>query len=79
MILSTESTFSVRDATQNPTFNLKTDIFDKELNKIPNFDFLYQYITSHGLMDVIVEFSLFNKKVGINKEEIVIYELRTHY
>ena len=30
-------------------------------------------------MDVIVEFSLFDKEVGIKKEKIVVYELRTHY
>lgn len=29
---------SVRDALKYPTFNLKTDIFDKKLNKIPYFD-----------------------------------------
>jgi len=78
-ILSTNSTASVRDALSNPTFNLKTDIFDKNLNSIPHFDFLYQYIVSHDLIDVIVEFSLFDKEVGINHEKIIVYELRTHY
>lgn len=78
-ILSTDSTASVRDALSNPTFNLKTDIFDRRLNDIPNFDFIYQYIISNGLIDVIVEFSLFDKEVGINNEKIVVYELRTHY
>jgi len=78
-ILSTDSTASVRDALRNPTFNLKTDIFDKILNRIPHFDFIYQYIIFNGLSDVIVEFSLFDKEVGINNEKIVVYELRTHY
>lgn len=77
--LSTDSTASVRDALSNPTFNLKTDIFDKNLNCIPHFDFLYEYIISHNLIDVIVEFALFDKEVGINHEKIIIYELRTHY
>ncbi len=77
--LSTDPNASVRDALKKPTFNLKTDIFDKNLNHIPHFDFLYQYIISHDLIDVIVEFSLFDKEVGINHEKIIIYELRTHY
>ncbi len=78
-ILSTDPTASVRDALSNPTFNLKTTIFDRNLNNIPYFDFIYQYISYNGLTDVIVEFSLFDKEVGINNEKIIIYELRTHY
>lgn len=78
-ILSIDPAASVRDAIQNPTFNLKTDIFDKRLNKIPHFDFIYQYIMNDNLQDIIVEFALFNKEVGIKKEKVIIYELRTHY
>lgn len=77
--LSVDPSASVRDALKNPTFNLNTDIFDKKLNQIPYFDLIYQYIISHSLQDVIVEFALFDTKVGINNEIIVIYELRTNY
>ena len=77
--LSVDPTASVRDALRNPTFNLKTDIFDKKLNRIPEFDLIYQYIVTHNLQNVIVEFSLFNTEVGIKNEKIVVYELRTHY
>lgn len=79
VILSVDPTASVRDAIRNPTFNLKTDIFDKKLNKIPNFDLIYEYIIAHNLKDVIVEFALFNTEVGTKKERIIVYELRTHY
>ena len=77
--LSVDPSASVREALKNPTFNLSTDIFDKKLNQIPYFDLIYQYIISHSLQDVIVEFALFDIKVGINSENIVIYELRTNY
>lgn len=77
--LSVDPSASVRDALKNPTFNFNTDIFDKKLNQIPYFDLIYQYIISHSLQDVIVEFALFDTKVGINNEIIVIYELRTNY
>lgn len=78
-ILSTNPSYSVRDTLRNPTFNFKTDIFDKKLNKIPHFDFIYQYIMENNLQDIIVEFALFDKEVGIKKEKVIIYELRTHY
>ncbi len=77
--LSVDSTASVRDALSNPTYNLKTDIFDKKINRIPHFDVIYQYIMSHNLQDVIVEFALFDIDVGIKKEKVIVYELRTHY
>lgn len=77
--LSVDPTASVRDALRNPTFNFKTDIFDKKLNRIPYFDLIYEYIVTHNLQNVIVEFALFNTEVGIKKEKIIVYELRTHY
>ena len=77
--LSVDPSASVRDALKNPTFNYSTDIFDKKLSQIPYFDLIYEYIISHNLQDVIVEFALFDTKVGINNENIVIYELRTNY
>lgn len=79
LTLSTNPNYSVRDALCNPTYNLKTNIFDNRLNEVEYFDKIYDYISKNDLFDCIVEFALFNKKVGINKEEIVIYELRTNY
>ena len=78
-ILSIDPTASVRDAICNPTYNLKTDIFDKQVNKIPHFDIIYQYIMNHNLQNVVVEFAVFDKDVGIKSEKVIVYELRTHY
>lgn len=78
-ILSVDPTASVRDAIKKPDFNLKTDIYDKKLNSIPHFDVIYQYVMSYNLQDVIVEFALFDKDLGIKKEKVIVYELRTHY
>lgn len=78
--LSTNKTYSARAAATNPEFNIKTTIFDnKTLNKIPHFNTLYNYIITNKLQDTIIEFSLFNKNVGIKNENIVIYEIRTDY
>ena len=57
-----------------------TNIFDdKTLNKIPCFDEVYKYIVDNKLQNIIVEFAYFDKPIGINKENIIIYELRTDY
>lgn len=62
------------------TVIINTDIFNtKELEKIPNFDYIYEYIIDNKLKDIIVEFALFNTEVGINNERIIVYELRTNY
>lgn len=60
----------MRDALSKPSFNMKTDIFDKRLNEIPHFNIIYKYIADHNLYDVIVELALFNKEVGIKKEKL---------
>lgn len=79
-ILSTNKEYSVRDAIRDPDFNFITSIFDdKLLNEIPCFDKVYEYIVKHELQNVIVEFAYFSKNVGINNDNIIIYELRTHY
>ena len=72
-ILSTNSSYSVRDAIRNPDFNFMTNIFDdKTLNKIPCFDEVYKYIIDNKLQNAIVEFAYFDKPIGINKENIII-------
>jgi len=79
-ILSKNSKYSVRDAIRDPDYNFIASIFDDEmLNDIPHFDDIYKYIVENKLQNTIVEFALFNKPVGINKENVIIYELRTDY
>lgn len=77
--VSTDKKASVRDALKNPIYNLETNIFSKELKEIEYFNDIYTYISKHKLYDVIVEFALYDKNVGINNEKIIIYELRTDY
>lgn len=78
--LSTNKNYSVRDAINNPDFNISTNIYDnKTLDKIPYFDNVYKYIIENKLKNIIVEFSYFNTQLGINNENIIIYELRTNY
>lgn len=79
LIATTNQEFTGKMAEQNPEFNLKTTIFDKGLNKIPKFDEIYQYVANHKLMDVIVEFAYYDIPVGIHNQNIIIFEIRTHF
>lgn len=79
LTLSTNKSASARSATISPTYNMKTNIYDKKLKKIPGFFDIYYYIIEHNLVDVIVEFAYFDIPVGVNKEHIIIYEIRTEY
>lgn len=79
LYLSKDQNATGREEDVSYEFNLKTDIFDSRLNDIPHFDYLYKYIVEHGLLNIIVEFALFNIPVGLYQEPIIIYELRTNY
>lgn len=59
-------------------FNFETDICDKKLNAIPQIDFLLLYIQKHNLYGLTIEFTVYDQPVGINKEPILINELRNY-
>ncbi|WP_251617154.1 hypothetical protein [Pumilibacter muris] len=59
-------------------FNFETDLCDKRLNKIPQIDFLLLYIRKHNLYGLTIEFTIYDKPVGCNKETILINELRNY-
>ena len=59
-------------------FNCETDVFDKKLSYIPEFDFLYAYIMKNQLDGYTVEFTIYDKPVGLNKEKIIINEVRNY-
>lgn len=59
-------------------YNFETDIFDKKLNRIPEFDYLYQYLSDHDLFGYTVEFTIYDRPVGTNQERILINEVRNY-
>lgn len=78
--ISKNPEINIRDNVTDTYMSLKTNIFDdKTLDKIPEFGYIYNYIYEHDLFDVLVEFSLFDKPLGINNERMIIWELRTQY
>ena len=79
VIASTNKNYTGRMAEQNPDFNISTDIFDNKLNEIPGFDLIYKYIVENNLIDIIVELAVYDIPVGVNKSNIVIFEVRTSF
>ena len=68
-----------RNIYENPKYNIHVDIEDDKLWKIPGMSKVMKYIADHELYNVIVEFSVYDMRLGVNKENVVISELRTTY
>lgn len=79
LVASKNKNYTGRMAEANPDYNFKTNLLDKKLNDIPGFDNILKYIVTHDLLDVIVELALYDKPLGILKEEVIIFEIRTDY
>lgn len=78
-IISNNPNFSVRDAYRKPDYKGKTDIYDKKFTHIKGINEIVDYILSHDLTNIIVEFTVFNCKLGRNNEKVVVWELRNKY
>lgn len=68
-----------RNVYDNPKYNLHTSLDDDKIWNIPGFSKLMSYISDHELYNMIVEFIVYDCKVGVNKENVVISEIRTDY
>lgn len=60
-------------------WNISTSYYDPKLKKIEDLDIILDYIFQYNLFDVIVEFGVFPKQIGLNNERVLIFELRTDY
>lgn len=70
---------SVREAVNNAKYHINTDICDKKLKYINGAYDIIDYVLEHNLQDMVVEFSVFDKNIGVNNEKVLIWELRTNY
>lgn len=78
-ILSYQKGVSVRDCYANPDVKGSVDMLDSKFKYIKHLDKIVDYALKNNLVGVIVEFTIFDLPVGINKQNIVIWELRTDY
>lgn len=70
---------SNREAMKNPKYNLSLDLTErKEPYNIQGLTKILDYIIEHNLIGMVVEFSYYDIPVGVNNENIIIWELR-HY
>lgn len=62
-----------------PNIFIKSNIFDKKIKYIKGLDEIISYIFKHSLFDIIIEFCVYDIPLGIYKENVVIFEIRTDY
>ena len=75
----TDTEATHRNIYENPQYNLHASLDDDRVWDIPGFSKIMRYISDHELYDVIIEFSVYSIRIGVNKENVVISELRTGY
>lgn len=75
---TTNNNLDHRTMYDSAEFRYQTDLFDKRLNYIPKFDDIYRYVSEHNLFGYTVEFTIYDRKVGSNNENIVINEVRNY-
>lgn len=62
-----------------PNYFLNTDIFDRKIKYVPYINEMIDYIYKYNLFNYIIEFCIFDRPLGIYKEKVIIYEIRTNY
>ena len=68
-----------RNVYQNAIINTKTTIDDNSIWSVNGVKEIFQYVVEHNLYDVIVEFVVYDKPVGLNRDKVLITELRSDY
>lgn len=76
--LSDSIGISNRVAMKNPKWCLYYDLLLDREPKIQGLRKIIDYIFEHELFDVIVEFTIYDVPVGINHENLLIWELRNY-
>lgn len=70
---------SNRIAMETPVYNiLNLDLVNGKEPNIPGLKGIIDYICREGLVGMVVEFSLYDVPVGMNKEKLIIWELRNY-
>lgn len=75
----TDSEATQRNIYENPQYNMHCSLDDERLWKVPGISKIMSYVAEHELYNVIVEFIVYDCKLGVNKENVIINELRSNY
>lgn len=75
----TDSEATHRNIYENPQYNIHSNLEDDKLWNVPGFSKLMGYIADHDLYNLVIEFAVYDCPVGVNKEKVAIFELRSEY
>lgn len=67
-----------RNCENNSKYRLNFNLLYDYEPSIKGLKYVIDYIFKYELFDMVVEFSLYDMPVGINKENIIIWELRNY-
>ena len=76
--LSDVKGISNRTAMQSPVYRLNFNLLEEREPVIRGLKKVVDYVIKKQLFGMIVEFSLFEIPVGVNKENLIIWELRNY-
>lgn len=76
--LDSRKNIPLRIATNNPMYMLSLDLKERREPSIPGLTEAIDFIVEHELFNMYVEISVFGIPVGVNRENIIIWELRNY-
>ena len=76
---SNDKTVNHRNVYQKAIINSKTTLDDDKIWEVPGVEEIIDCVVSNNLYDVIVEFVVYDKPIGLNKNKVLITELRSDY
>lgn len=76
--LSDTLNMSNREAMKSPSYNINCDLVHNTEPYIRGLTEVIDYICHKELIGMVVEFTLYETKVGVNNEELLIWELRNY-
>ena len=76
--LSTVKNIPNREAMKKPEYTIEVDLKSCREPSIDGLTEVIDYIVGKELIGMVVEFSLFDARVGVNNENIIIWELRNY-
>jgi hypothetical protein len=76
--LSDKKGITLREATTSPKYKLSFNLLERREPRIKGLKEIIDYIFRHELFGHVVEFSLYDVPVGVNQENILVWELRNY-
>lgn len=78
IVATQDETLDHRTMYGRAEYSWETKVTDKRLSNIPEIDYLFDYLYRNKLLDITVEFTIYDRPVGVNQERMVINELRNY-